>query len=100
VPSLLFEAFLVRHDDAVSASSGITIRDGDSNNHAKAPFPVKYKPLMTINLHAKSDFKKGDLGRVSGHVVTKTTTSDKRGSLVTALQDVTAGNNGWFEKTD
>jgi hypothetical protein len=52
---------------------------------------------MTINLHAKSDFDKGDVGRVSGHTVTKTSGFEKGASLVTALQNVSAGRNGWFE---
>ena len=53
---------------------------------------------MTINLHAKSDFDKGDVGRVTGHQVTKVDGVEKgRSSLVTALQAVRAGENGWFE---
>ena len=53
---------------------------------------------MTINLHAKGDFEKGDVGQVSGHVVSKITPGLSKGaSLVTALQDVKAGANGWFE---
>jgi hypothetical protein len=48
-------------------------------------------------LHAKSDFEKGDVGSVSGHVITKTTTTVKGTSLATALHDVKAGKNGWFE---
>jgi hypothetical protein len=52
---------------------------------------------MTINLHAKSDFDKGDVGRVSGHAVTKTAGFEKGLSLVIALQNVRAGTNGWFE---
>ncbi len=53
---------------------------------------------MTINLHAKSDFEKGEVGRVSGHTVIKVHAGDNASSLVTALQDVKAGTNGWFEK--
>jgi hypothetical protein len=53
---------------------------------------------MTLNLHAKTDFQKGDVGRVAGHLVTKTDAASGGGALVTALQDVKAGTNGWFEK--
>jgi hypothetical protein len=53
---------------------------------------------MTINLHAKSDFSKGDKGRVVGHAVTKTDPDDTSPFVVTALQDVAAGANGWFER--
>jgi hypothetical protein len=58
---------------------------------------------MTINLHALTDFEKGDVGRVTGHRVTKVghpvdhhpgATDD----LVIALQDVKAGSHGWFER--
>jgi hypothetical protein len=49
------------------------------------------------HLHAKSDFVKGDIGSVSGHVVIKTTATATGMSLVTALQDVKAGTTGWFE---
>lgn len=52
---------------------------------------------MIINLHAKSDFEKGDMGRVSGHAVTKVEGPQKGASLVAAMQDVKAGMNGWFE---
>jgi len=55
---------------------------------------------MTINLHAKTDFAPGDMGRVIGHVVVRVTPTEKRHGLVTALQAVKAGTNGWFEKTD
>jgi hypothetical protein len=54
---------------------------------------------MTRNLHAKDDFEKGDLGYVRGHLVSKATGSDAPAgsTTVTALQDVRAGMNGWFE---
>jgi hypothetical protein len=55
---------------------------------------------MTRNLQARDDFKKGDAGCVTGHVVRRTTQPrTSTGSfLVTALQDVKAGTNGWFEE--
>jgi hypothetical protein len=54
---------------------------------------------MTRNLHARDDFNKGDIGYVRGHVVTKATGSvvPAGSSAVTALQDVRAGMNGWFD---
>jgi hypothetical protein len=54
---------------------------------------------MTRNLQAREDFKKGDVGCATGHRVSKATKSGTpTGSfLVTALQDVKAGTNGWFE---
>jgi hypothetical protein len=52
---------------------------------------------VTINLHAKSNFDKGDVGRVTGHEVTKVHGFERGSSLVTALQAVRAGENGWFE---
>ena len=56
---------------------------------------------MTRNLQAQEDFGKGDVGCVTGHKVsraTKSGTPTPTGSfLVTALQDVKAGTNGWFE---
>jgi hypothetical protein len=54
---------------------------------------------MTRNLHARDDFSKGDIGYVRGHVVSKATASvEPVGSTpVTALQDVRAGTNGWFD---
>ena len=63
------------------------------------PNTKQEKMLKTVNLHAKSDFEKGDLGRVSGHVVTKTE-AESGLALVIALQDVKAGTNGWFEKAE
>jgi hypothetical protein len=54
---------------------------------------------MTVNLLARDDFEKGDIGHVTGHRVSKATGSETRNgsNLVTALQDVKAGSNGWFE---
>ena len=52
---------------------------------------------MTINLHAVSDFEKGDVGRVTGHTVTKTDHGAPTDGFVVALQSVKAGSNGWFE---
>ena len=53
---------------------------------------------MTINLHAVTDFEKGDVGRVNGHKVSKTDQPAHTEGLVVALQDVRAGSNGWFER--
>ncbi len=54
---------------------------------------------MTRNLHAKDDFEKGDIGYVRGPLVSKATGSavPAGSNPVTALQDVRAGMNGWFE---
>jgi hypothetical protein len=54
---------------------------------------------LTVNLHARDDFDKGDIGRVIGHRVSKATEAETRkgSNLVTALQEVKAGTNGWFE---
>ena len=54
---------------------------------------------MIVNLHARDDFDKGDIGHVTGHRVSKATgaQTQKGSNLVTALQDVKAGTNGWFE---
>jgi hypothetical protein len=54
---------------------------------------------MTVNLHARDDFGKGDIGHVIGHRVSKATAPEtqKGSDLVTALQEVKAGTNGWFE---
>jgi hypothetical protein len=54
---------------------------------------------MTVNLQARDDFDKGDIGHVIGHRVSKATEPETlRGSnLVTTLQEVKAGTNGWFE---
>jgi hypothetical protein len=54
---------------------------------------------MTVNLHARDDFAEGDIGHVRGHQVRKATEPEtqKGSNLVTALQDVKAGTNGWFE---
>jgi hypothetical protein len=53
--------------------------------------------MRTINLHARTDFEKGDIGRVSGHAATKVDPALKADGLVIALHDVRAGTNGWFE---
>ena len=53
---------------------------------------------MTVNLHAVSDFEKGDVGRVTGHSVTKTDHGALEDGFVVALQSVKAGTNGWFER--
>jgi hypothetical protein len=53
---------------------------------------------MTVNLHARTDFEKGDVGRVAGHVVSKVDDVSTGEGLVIALQSVKAGANGWFEK--
>jgi hypothetical protein len=54
---------------------------------------------MTVNLHARDDFKKGDIGYARGHLVRQATESGTPigSNVVTALQDVKAGTNGWFE---
>jgi hypothetical protein len=54
---------------------------------------------MTRNLQAQENFEKGDVGCATGHKVSKAKSSGApTGSfLVTALQDVRAGTNGWFE---
>jgi hypothetical protein len=54
---------------------------------------------VTRNLHARDDFKKGDIGCVTGHKVSRVTeaTTATGGGLVIAAQDVKAGTNGWFE---
>jgi hypothetical protein len=54
---------------------------------------------MTVNLHARDDFDKGDIGHVIGHLVSQATAPEtlKGSNLATALQDVKAGTNGWFE---
>jgi hypothetical protein len=54
--------------------------------------------FMTINLHAVTDFEKGDVGRVNGHRVTRVEPPAIDEGLVVALQDVKAGTNGWFER--
>jgi hypothetical protein len=56
---------------------------------------------MTRNLFAIGDFQKGDLGRVSGHRVSKANDNEPKGALVVvALSDVKAGNAGWFAEPD
>ena len=54
------------------------------------------------NLHALDNFKKGDKGSVMTHRVSRATAAGtpKGSSSVTALQDVEAGKNGWFEDTE
>jgi len=53
---------------------------------------------MTINLHAVTDFEKGDVGRVTGHRVARVDQPELTEGMVVALQDVKAGTNGWFER--
>lgn len=53
---------------------------------------------MTINLHAVTNFEKGDMGRVNGHSVIKVDQPALADGLVVALQSVKAGTNGWFER--
>ena len=53
---------------------------------------------MTINLHAVSNFEKGDVGRVNGHTVTKAAHGALADGFVVALQSVKAGTNGWFQR--
>jgi hypothetical protein len=53
---------------------------------------------MTINLHAVTDFEKGDVGRVTAHRVTRIDNPGGTDGLVVALQPVKAGSNGWFER--
>jgi hypothetical protein len=54
---------------------------------------------MTVNLQARDDFNKGEIGHVTGHQVRKATEPEtlKGSYLATALQEVRAGTNGWFE---
>jgi len=54
---------------------------------------------MTVNLHARDDFEKGDIGYAIGHRVSRATEprTPPGCTVVTALQDVKAGTNGWFE---
>jgi hypothetical protein len=53
--------------------------------------------VKTVNLHAKVDFEKGELGRVHGHSVVKAHAGETGDGIAKALQDVRAGSNGWFE---
>jgi hypothetical protein len=57
---------------------------------------------MTRNLQARDNFEKGDIGCATGHQVSRTIQPGRpTGSFrVTALQDVKAGTNGWFEVND
>ena len=59
---------------------------------------LRFIKTMTVNLQAVTDFEKGDLGRVTGHRVTKVEEPTVAEGLVVALQDVRAGSNGWFER--
>jgi hypothetical protein len=54
---------------------------------------------MTVNLHARDDFEKGDIGYAIGHRVSRATEprTPPGSTVVTALQDVKAGMNGWFD---
>jgi hypothetical protein len=54
---------------------------------------------MTRKLQAREDFEKGDVGCATGHKVSKATLPGRPlGSFfVTALQDIKAGTDGWFE---
>jgi hypothetical protein len=54
---------------------------------------------MIVNLNARDDFAKGDRGYVIGHQAFKTTglRPPNASRLVTALQDVKAGANAWFD---
>jgi hypothetical protein len=56
---------------------------------------------MTRNLFATGDFQKGDVGRVTGHRVSKATGNEPEGTLlVVALHDVKSGTSGWFTDPD
>ncbi len=63
------------------------------------PIETIQESMKTRNLHAKSDFEKGDQGHVQGHAVVKVDPSERRLGIATAtaLQEVRAGANGWFE---
>jgi len=54
---------------------------------------------ITVNLHARDDFNKGDTGYAAGHQVTRAPGVGAPVGMrrVTALQAVKAGMNGWFE---
>jgi len=69
----------------------------DLQDSPRIPPSQKKEHLKTVNLHAKSNFEKGDVGRVQGHAVVKINATDKGAGIVTALQDIRAGSNGWFE---
>jgi hypothetical protein len=62
-----------------------------------AAVPQENRNILLINLNAKSDFEKGDFGRVAGHTVTRTERAEKGRGIVIATQDVKAGMNAWFE---
>jgi hypothetical protein len=55
---------------------------------------------MTINLFAVNNFTKGDVGRVAGNAAIKTDARSASSELVVALQDIRAGQSGWFRKGD
>ena len=54
---------------------------------------------MTVNLHARDDFEKGDIGYAIGHRVSRAAKpgTPHGSNVVTALQEVKAGMNGWFD---
>lgn len=52
---------------------------------------------MTINLQAKTDFTKGDYGRIVGHIISRTDNPKGGGRIAIALSEVRAGENAWFE---
>ncbi len=54
---------------------------------------------MTRNLHAITDFERGDKGQVlTNHRATKITDPKAAGgAIVVALQDIKAGMHGWFD---
>jgi cell division GTPase FtsZ len=92
-------------DDRMQNEMKITvIATGFDRVQAEVAPATQARPLsrdrmqaVTINLHAKTDFEKGDIGRISGHEVIRVDGSEKGQGLATALQDVRAGTNGWFE---
>ncbi len=54
---------------------------------------------MTVNLHARDDFEKGDISYAIGHRGSRATEPRTlhESNVVAALQDVKAGMNGWFD---
>jgi hypothetical protein len=52
---------------------------------------------MTINLQARTDFTKGDYGRIVGHIVSRIDTPKPGERVAIALSEVRAGENAWFE---
>ena len=82
------------------AMSGAKVASHRIHNAAEPTHPSAGETAhLTVNLHARDDFEKGDLGYVTGHRVSKVTSAETRSgsNLVTALQDVKAGTDGWFE---